>query len=823
MKMFPALLVCLMIATIIPLPGRAQEKKAEASTEALVTRLTELEAEGVGISSGVSGSDFPPVAGQFSFQMGIIAPRPSLHGNDVLTKLVSLGAEALPSLLRHLDDKRETKLVISASGFIDAMWYGVEMDSARYNETEQQALKKAGVEEEQKARGQDDGTDKHPVTVGDVCFVAIGMITNRGYTAVRYQPTGCLVINSPVHSPVLAAAVRNIWGPAGEQATRERLLAWLREDFRRGSPGAAVRMLYYFPEETPDEILKILREPKGAADSYLLSATAWTPHGGIRAEVQKIVLSAGDAALARAGAAAFGGGKDPADYEHLTHLITRWKKDRQGTYAADAFFRTSLAAWPDRRQETLQLYFRNASLECLTAGAASCYGFIPLPVPPLVPMLSRQEAGYGRYLIQGEGVWEKPEDDDLLDYRLCDNFWEAICRSLGDTNARCTGDRSAMDRRIQELQARLKRDVAAWSFTPAEVEARQAEQNQAARAKAAALREIDSKKPAPAERALLILQADGAGTEQWIKSAARLLHPAADNDDGWGGAFANRNHSTFRKRLFDELTSEQRGAFEKCLTQRTLAALNAAPRNAWPGENATAFVCLTGCLTKDAGNPALKAALERWRTAFAANGWPKDRDLSRLIKILECFAERRTPGTGALLLHLAQTSNAEKLGMSESEFFAILAESQNIPECVKALEYCFLNRKSPWHLSKCGYSMADEYGNARLLQAPVFRKALAAALSVETVVGTLKIDADKPDYCWVEWKRGSSGRGIVKDDPVGVKPGETMNVRTCDALLEGVHNAVFSGYQGPDFKIYWPLEKRNAARKEWLEYLAKPQ
>ena len=38
------------------------------------------------------------------------------------------------------------------------------------------------------------------------------MITNRPYNAVRYQPTACIVLNSPTTSPVIAKALRAMWG-----------------------------------------------------------------------------------------------------------------------------------------------------------------------------------------------------------------------------------------------------------------------------------------------------------------------------------------------------------------------------------------------------------------------------------------------------------------------------------------------------------------------------------------------------------------------------------------------------------------------------------
>ncbi len=823
MKTFSAFIRCVGFAACLARPVAGQTKIEKPDAETLITRLTELDAEGVGLSTGVTGGDFPPVAGQFSFHMGLISPRRPLNESRVLTQLVALGPEAMPALLRHLDDKRVTKLVIEHHFGMGTMWYATEMHAG--SESERQAIKDAGIESGQNIPGIDEkNIDKHTITVGDVCFVALGMITNRGYSAVRYQPTACIVINSPVQSPGLAKAVRGIWGPAGEKAGRERFLTWLREDFHRGSTGAATRLLYYFPEETAGEVLEELRKPGRSPydEQYFLRATAWTPHPGIRAEVQKKVLATDMAQLAESGAAAFGGGKEPADYEKLTKLISRWKANKEGSAAAQSFLNTGLASWPDRREHTLELFFREASRDCMLAGIVSCYTAGPLPVRPLIPLLSRKTGGYGRYLIHGEGVREEPEESDFLDYRFCDNVWEIICRSLGDTKAACTGSRKTMDRQIKELEGRLKNEEAKWPYSAAEIEARQAEQNQMARAKAAAVQEADGKKAGPALRALLILQNDRAGMELWLKSAGRLLHPAAENKDNWSLAVANRGH--YKKRLLDELTPEQRETLEKTLTQRALTLLRAVPRAGWPGEDATALVCLCGCVTQDANHPALKAALECQQAALTKKGWPKDHDTGRLLKTLEILLERGTPGSGTLLLRLTETSSPDAVGsFATQEFFSLIAGAQHLPEGAKAAEHCFQNPGSPWLLSKCGYARASEFGSARLLKVSAFRKALAVALSNETETGQLTIREDDKDYCWIEWEGSSSGMGVEKGEAAGVKPGEKMPVRACDALLEGIRNAVFSGYEGPDFHIYWPLEKRNAVRKLWLEYLAKPQ
>jgi hypothetical protein len=54
--------------------------------------------------------------------------------------------------------------------------------------------------------------------------VLIGQIVNRRLLAVRYQPTGGLVINSPIEAPSLAEKVRSDWGSADTETLRQSLL-----------------------------------------------------------------------------------------------------------------------------------------------------------------------------------------------------------------------------------------------------------------------------------------------------------------------------------------------------------------------------------------------------------------------------------------------------------------------------------------------------------------------------------------------------------------------------------------------------------------------
>ena len=92
----------------------------------------------------------------------------------------------------------------------------------------------------------------------------IGQIVGRPYSAVRYQPTAIVMINSPVQSRELREKVRAIWSsndPAQklldslllDNATEEISDVRSLDGWGEGTDyqiEAAMRLLYFFPKET---------------------------------------------------------------------------------------------------------------------------------------------------------------------------------------------------------------------------------------------------------------------------------------------------------------------------------------------------------------------------------------------------------------------------------------------------------------------------------------------------------------------------------------------------------------------------------------------
>ena len=209
--------------TVLPVPIIKVEIKDKA-TEAeikrikgLIADLAKIENSEGGISPTLIGNAFAPVRTLLNSGMGV-APDRELKRYSAFTSLVELGPKALPLLLESLDDKTPAKIAIEKTGDFGGMWFGYPIRGNRANKHETEAW--AAVKAEPYDKKAPDAVNskgdflshwKYSARVGDLCFAAVGQITNRSYDVVSYQPTGCFFISSPVENKSLAAQVRAIW------------------------------------------------------------------------------------------------------------------------------------------------------------------------------------------------------------------------------------------------------------------------------------------------------------------------------------------------------------------------------------------------------------------------------------------------------------------------------------------------------------------------------------------------------------------------------------------------------------------------------------
>jgi hypothetical protein len=217
----------------------------------LIDQLERVTDEGIGFHATAWGAGFIGVDMEPEFRGGVLgAPKPAV--SPVVRDLVRIGVAALPDLIDHLSDRRETKLKFG--GFM-GMWHSDEYDPrrrpAQKYEPGRQVCPAYDPTKERYVSG-------YTLRVGDLCFVAIGQIVNRNLLAVRYQPSGCLVINSPVETPALAEKVRRDWSGLTAQQHKRSLVRDALAPAFDADPLAAVRLLYYYPDDGEKVVLRLL-------------------------------------------------------------------------------------------------------------------------------------------------------------------------------------------------------------------------------------------------------------------------------------------------------------------------------------------------------------------------------------------------------------------------------------------------------------------------------------------------------------------------------------------------------------------------------------
>ena len=219
------------------------------STEDLIGRLQDESSEGIGTESMAWASGFMAIDDKPQFRGGILgSAKPAV--SPVMRELVRRGTGALPSLIEHLSDSRPTKLTVG-KGFI-GKWFGKEYDPKVRVPGAHPGLRLP----------HEDSFDSYTVKTGDLCFVAVGQIVNRQLNAVRYQPSLCLVVNSPVETPWLAAAVKADWSgltPADHERSLEQDAVSTSNPYLPGE--ALKRLMFYYPDAGTALAAQLLDRP----------------------------------------------------------------------------------------------------------------------------------------------------------------------------------------------------------------------------------------------------------------------------------------------------------------------------------------------------------------------------------------------------------------------------------------------------------------------------------------------------------------------------------------------------------------------------------
>ena len=477
---------------LLPLPTvslRAQPPptpKEAARIRALIARLAEIDSPDFGLSASMSGTAFAPIAG--SEQAGVmVLGNHGLKRSEPLVELVKLGPRALPFLVQSIDDRTPTKLTMKLEGILSWMGFSAE---AGYNPAiprERKAV--AALPADEHSLGE--ARNSHAVTVGDVCFVAIGQITGRGYEAVRYQPTGGLVVNSPTETPQLAKAVREIW--SGDNPTKLLLNTLLTDYSMRGvhdgtsfdhwsigegyQSAAAMRLLYYFPRETAPLIARRLRglhvqAVHGGVDSvstprqlelwarrevsngvrtdYFLKAVAWCREPEVQSALVSLFQRTDDPDLLLASLTAVPQTEWALIRDRFAPALARTPRAEDGWYGDG--YKLLVALYQrggERARPLFRQYLRRASAQrCASVCEALRETRGEWDHEFLLPLLrDKRPTTYSHPLRQGAEQPRRP-------IRVCDQAALVLAAHLKDARFEIVGSDAEMDRKIARLRAR---------------------------------------------------------------------------------------------------------------------------------------------------------------------------------------------------------------------------------------------------------------------------------------------------------------------------------------------------------------------------------
>ena len=444
----------------------------------LIADLANLDGADVGLSATLSGGNFAPVPGQARFDVLVLTDH-RVKPSQTFRDLVALGPDALPHLLDALDDKTPTKITIKNNfGF---MGFGDEIPMNPVSPVEAVLRKprvtprggtRAGA-----AKRQDGGRlESYTVSVGDACFVAIGQIVGRPYSAVRYQPTAIVVINSPTRSEKLRSDVRAVWAGKDPVQTlwRSLLIDSATEGIFNGNSldgwyggsdrqcAAALRLLYYFPRDAAPLVAErlgkldvgrgdLMRQSvaNGARAEYYINAVSWSKEPAVRTALAGVFKRAENAVDLLAAMAAV----DDAGLirQRLEELSERLPPDEGSSWDQGYSLLVALGErTPGTAKAVFQRYLLGSNVQrCRTVCGALEKVRVPWDTEVLAPLLEDRRQSEGTYTVNGGSVGPQ------LPIRICDAAAGALSKHHPELKFTLRGQHEDLDQQIAVIREQL--------------------------------------------------------------------------------------------------------------------------------------------------------------------------------------------------------------------------------------------------------------------------------------------------------------------------------------------------------------------------------
>jgi HEAT repeat protein len=461
-------------------PRKSLDKATESRIKALIAKLADIQDPDFGISATLTGRAFAPLPDRTQMEMGLLTDH-EINSSNALRELVAMGPVAIPFLLESLNNDTPTKLRIDNEFGAGSVCFEGELEVNPVNPTENGKSETASFGLDhllEPARG------AYAVKVGDVCFVILGQIVGRPYAAVRYQPTAMIVINSPVENDALLARLRAIWSNKDaakmlfdsllvDYATEGSFNGQSLDGWRQGSElqiEAALRLLYYFPEESiplivsrlnkldvrkpgPDDDASMKRDVHNGVDAKeFIEAVRWSKDSRIKEALANLFRRTDDFYLMMAVAPSLDASQAASLSNRLQAMIEKLpaSEDRprgEGFHLLVAIIqRQGKKAWP-----VLQRYLQKANLQrswticdVLMETKASWAKDL------LIPMLTDHTVG--QFPV---GTFTYATETGKTPQRLCDRAAWTLSELDPDLKFELKGPRKDLDRQIAVIREKV--------------------------------------------------------------------------------------------------------------------------------------------------------------------------------------------------------------------------------------------------------------------------------------------------------------------------------------------------------------------------------
>ena len=292
---FPLPLVTLVQPPRLPpISPRPLSEDQQYEIEGLIADLSELDARD-GLINFVDRTVFVPVGGYETF----------LRNSQVfwpIRRLIEIGPDALPFLLRAIDDSTATKIVIQSVPRHGAIFGGIEFnDILDGNPANLQERLLLNLYRERRIFSDDTkefvahAVEQYRVKVGDICFEIIGQIVGRRYYCLNGFSNDGVFISSSVHSERIGRIVRQLWT---SDDPRQKVFDSLLIDFstrplqdwdeksldsfdagNQAQCEAAMRLLFYYLDEAENVVARRAADLR-VSDDYVKDTVV----NGVRAD-----------------------------------------------------------------------------------------------------------------------------------------------------------------------------------------------------------------------------------------------------------------------------------------------------------------------------------------------------------------------------------------------------------------------------------------------------------------------------------------------------------------------------------------------------------